>query len=316
MTVPGTPQAIETTRTIEYRLGVDFQLNEMPGKLRPLVGSSANYSDKMAQIEDRFDELQVREVTGRNTDTVNTDIDVERRWIMKPRRQNVAPLLDKDDAITTKVDLQSPLATQTAKAIRRAQDGRWLQGFYGNAYTGEGESTLTAVPFKAANILAVDTGETGAHGITKNKLIAMLELIKVRLVDIEAEKPIMLITAKQASDLLKINEMVSRDYNPLFAQTLYDGKPSDFMGFRFIQTELGNSKVYPDAYGLTVDGSGYRRNPVFVPSGMHFGIWEEFDGRIDVLPGKNMSTQIYAETCGAATRVNEDKCFQMLNLES
>lgn len=313
MTVPGTPEAIETTRTVEFRLGVGFQLQEQPGKLRPMVGSSGSYSDKSAQIEDRFDDIQVREKTTRNSDTVNTDVDVERRFIHKPRTQNAAPLLDRDDLISTKIELESPISVQTARAIRRANDNRWLQGFYGNAYTGE--TGATAVPFKSSNILAVDAGEVAAAGLTLNKLIAMQELMRTRLVDIEAEKPIILVTAKQITNLLKINQLTSRDYNPMLSQALQTGQPGDFMGFTFMPTELGNSKVYPDAYTLTVDGSNYRRVPVLVKSGMHRGTWVEFFGKITQRDDKNFSTQIYAETCEAYTRVNEDKCFQMLCLE-
>jgi hypothetical protein len=313
MTVPGTPEAIETTRTVEYRLGVAYQLNEKTGKLSPLVGSSDNYSDKLAQIEDRFDDLTVREVTTRNGDTVNTDIDVERRWIAKPRRQNVAPLIDRDDAASTKVDLKSPLVVQTARAIRRAHDNRFLQGFYGNAYTGE--TGTTAVPFKASNVLAA-----GGVGITKNKLISMKELISTRLVDEEEMGlPLMIITAKQVSDLLKINELVSRDYNPLNSDTmkaaLLNGKPTEFMGFTFLKSEIGNSKPFPDASTLTLNGSSERLNPVFYPQGMHKGVWTEFFGQITERADKNYSTQVYAETIVAFTRINEDLCFQMANVE-
>lgn len=311
----GTPTSLETVRTVEYRLAVDFQLNEVPGKLRPLAGSTGSYSDKMAQIEDRFEDLVVAEITTRNADTVNTDIGVERRFIPKPRRQNVAPLIDRDDMLATKIDLQSPIARQTARAIRRAHDDRVLQGFYGNAYTGE--SGGTAVPFKAANILAVDYSTAGTStGLTKNKLIGAMELIRTRLVDVEAEKPIVLITAKQVSDLLKINEVTSRDYNPGLVQALQSGQPGDFMGFRFVMTEYGNATPYPGSYSLSDAGGGIRRVPIFVPSGMHVGVWEEFYGEIGPRADKNHSTQIYGETCVGAVRVNEDKCFQVLCLES
>ena len=314
MAIPGTPSALEATRTVDYRLAVDYQLNEVTGKLRPLAGSSAQYKDKMAQIVDRFDDLAVTEIISRNADTVNTDIDVERRFILKPRRQAVAPLIDRDDMLSTKIDLTSPIAHQTAVAIRRAQDDRFLEGYYGTAYTGE--TGTTAVAFKAANILAVDysTGGTST-GITVNKLIGMMEKFRTALVDVEAEKPIGLLTAKQVSDLLKINEVRSRDYNPGLALALQSGKPGDFMGFRFVWAELGNARAYVKGSVLTDAGGGVRRVPFFVPSGMHFGMWEEFNGKITERDDKNMSTQIYGETCGAATRVNEDKCFQMLCLE-
>jgi hypothetical protein len=131
------PSDIEVLRTIEFRRAVGFQLNEIPGKLKTLCGSTAGYSSKKAQIEDRFDDLVAQERTTRNGDTNNVDISAERRWIVKPRPQDVAPLIDRDDQLATEIGIQSPVAVQTAKAIRRAQDDRWLQGYYGNAYTGE-----------------------------------------------------------------------------------------------------------------------------------------------------------------------------------
>jgi hypothetical protein len=304
------PSDIETLRTIEYRLAVGYQLNEVPGKLKVLVGSSAGYSDKKAQIEDRFDDLVAQEKVQRNGDTNNVDISAERRWIIKPRTQNVAPLLDRDDLMATKIEVKSPIAIQTAKAIRRAQDDRWLQGFYGNSYTGEDGATTVA--FKSANIVAVNQDESSNLGITLNKLIYMRTLMEQRFVDLEAEKPIAIITSKQHRDLLKLVQVQSRDYNPQSTLTLQNGIVTEFMGFRFISAEIGNASAYPLASTLTVDGSGYRRVPFFVPSAMHWGNWVDFFGRITERDDKNFSTQVYGETCGAAVRVNEDKAFQML----
>lgn len=309
------PSDIEVTRTVEYRNGVAFQLNEIEGKLKPLCGSSASYTGKSAQIEDRFDDLVVREKTERLGDTVNTDIGVERRFIHKPRPQNVAPLIDRDDMMTTPLDLKAPISRQTAKSIRRAQDDRFLQGFYGTAYTGE--TGATAVAFKSANILPVDAGEAGPKGLTKGKLILLRELItSTSLIDLEDVMPIIPVTAKQVTDLLRINEVTSRDYNPQVTQALQNGKVADFLGFRFMPTELGNARVYPHSYTLTVDGSNYRRLPVIIPAGMHWGSWEEFFGKISERADKEHAWQIFAETCGTATRTNEDLAFQMLCSEA
>lgn len=302
---------IEVTRTVEFGLAVDYQLNERPGVLRQLVGSSATYTDKSAQIVDRFDDINAEEKQGRNEDTNNIDLSAERRFIHKPKSQDLAPLLDRDDMRTTKLDLKSPAAVQVSKAIRRAQGIRWLQGYYGTAYTGE--TGATAVPFKSANIMA-----SGGVGITLNKLIAMQELLGERLVasEEEPEEVFSIITAKQRTDLLKINEMRSRDYNPNLPAMLQTGKPAPFMGFTWIFSQLGDSRVYPGATSLTVDGSNDRRVPFFVKSGLHWGNWEEQFVRVTERSDKKFSWQIYAETCGAAARVHEDKCFQMLCTES
>jgi hypothetical protein len=310
------PSDIEETRTVEFGLSVTYQLNENPGKLRQYVGDSKAITDKSYQIEDRFDDLNAEEKSGRNEDTNNTDLSATRRWIHKPKSQDLAPLLDRDDMRTTRLDLKSPAAMQVAKALRRAQGIRWLQGFYGNAYTGE--QGLTAVPFKPANILPVDADEASPAGITLNKLIAMGELIRETLaVDDEDPEPIYAgITAKQITNLLKINEMRSRDYNPNLPAMLQTGKPAPFMGFTWVPTQLGDNRVYPGATSLTVDGSGYRRVPIWVNSGIFWGNWEEQFVRVSERNDKKHSWQIYAETCGAATRTHEDKCFQMLCLET
>lgn len=303
------PSDIEVTRTVEYSLGVDHQMREQPGTLRPLVGSEETYSDKKAQIEDRFQRLKAREKTERNGDTVNTDLSAERRWIVKPRTQNVAPLIDRDDAISTKLDLNSPAAKETADAIRTAQDDRWVQGYYGSAYTGEDGATL--VPFKAANIMAVNYGEAGASGITLNKLIGMKKLMRQRRVNLKKERPICLYTAEQLEDLLKISQIQSRDFNPLATQALQNGEVTYFMGFDFVPMELGDEEALPLSSDLTVDGDGYRLLPFFVKSGLHWGNWTDFWGKISDRGDKNHSMQIYGETCGTATRLDEDKCFLM-----
>lgn len=314
MTIPGTPSAIETARTVEFNSAVTFQLAEQPGKIRALVGSEATYTAKAAAIEDRFDDLVARERTERHGDTVHTDIDIERRFIHMPKAQDIAVLVGRHDIASMPIDPKSPIAVQTARGIRRAQADRFLAAYYGNAYTGE--TGATAVPFKAANILAVDAYEAAAEGITLNKLIAMQELMRIRLNDTEEERPIALITAKQITDLLKINQLTSKDYNPMLQQALQTGQPGDFMGFTWVPTELGNTRVYPSSASLTVDGSSYRRVPFFFKSGMHWGNWWDFFGKVEQLPGKNYDWQIFGDTCGTAARVNEDKCFQMLCSEA
>jgi hypothetical protein len=308
------PADIEVLRNISYRNAVGFQLNEIPGKLRRLCGTAGNYKgSKKSQIEDRFDDLYAEEKTQRNGDTKNIDVSAERRWIIKPRIQELAPLLDPDDELPTEIDVKSPIAVNTTKAIRRAQDDRFLQGFYGNAYTGEEGATV--VPFKAGNIIAANQDEGGNAGITLNKLIYLRALMASQFVDLEAEMPVMLVNSKQQKDLLKIVQVQSKDYNG-DKQVLQSGNVLEFMGFKFVPCEFGNQKAFPLAFGLSDAGGGIRNVPCFVPSGMHWGMWEDFYGKISEREDKSMSTQIYARTCGTAVRLNEDKCYILKCLES
>lgn len=305
----------DTTRTVEFQKNVEFELNEAPGKLATWCGSKGNHTGKKVEITDRFSDMQTHEIEGRNEDTVNTDPDVERRWMVKPRRRAVSPLLDPDDVMSTSVDIKSPLVVGTTRAVRRGQDDEWLKGFYGNAYTGEEGATV--VPFKPGNIMAGDFGTPGtATGITLPKLIRMRRLMSAAFVDLETEMPIMPVTAAQVEDLLNIPEVRNRDFNPLEKQALQNGEVATFLGFKFVPVEFGNPRAFPQGAALSLDANGNRKVPVFVPSGLHRGSWLEFQAHIDLRADKNHSTQIAGYTCVGVTRLHEDKCFIMTAKES
>ncbi len=303
-------------RSAEFQANVEFELNETPGKLATwskikLTGTG----NSSVKVTNRFSDMNAHEIEGRNQDTINTDPDLTARWIHKPRRQAVIPLLDPDDQMGTSIELKAPLVTGTARGIRRAHDDRWLEGFYGTAYTGE--KGTVAVPFKAANIMAVDFGAPGTPlGITLAKLIRMRRMLSAAFVDLETETPIMPVTAAGIEDLLNIPEVRNRDFNPTEKQALQSGKVATFLGFTFVPVEYGNPKAFPLGSKLTVDANGNRRIPVFVPSGMADATWLEFQAEIDKRADKNHSLQIAGYTCRASTRTDEDKCFQMLAKES
>jgi hypothetical protein len=296
-------------RTVDFNAAVEFQLNEKPGKLWSLSGSGMTYKGKGAKLIDRFGDLYAQDINTRNGDTKTQDIDVVRRWINKPPRASIAVLLDPDDEMETTVGLKSPLSVATGKGVTRYRDDKWLQGYFAPAYIGEQGNT--AVPFKAANVLPVDAGTAGtATGLTLEKLIQMSVLMGGNFVDTEEEMPIILITAKQQGDLLRIQQVQNTQFNPLQgAQALQSGKVVEFMGFGFKRAEIGNPKAYQRSYAQTLDANGNRLLPCFVPSGMHNGTWLNFDGRDDIRPDKNHSEQIAGYSCVAATRVDEDKCY-------
>lgn len=305
----------DTVRTVQFRKAVEFELNEQPGKLKPLA-EQGSYTGKKVEIEDQFGDLYAEEITTRNQDTAHTDPDVVRRWLTKPPRAQVATLLDPDDQMSTEVGLGSPLATQVAKAIRRYQDDKFLEGFYGTAYTGE--EGATAVTFSAGNIIDADYGSPSTDtGLTLGKMIRLRRIMQAKFVDLEMIKPVIVVTAAQIEDLLGISQVQSRDFNPLNVQALQNGQVTDFMGFRFLPAEIGNPKAYKRAAALTIDGDGNRRVPVILPgASVHFGTWLDFVGKTDERADKSHSEQIAGYTCGAATRKREDYCFQILCKEA
>jgi hypothetical protein len=293
----------EGTRTTSFQLAVEYELNQTPGKLSVLVGSSAGYSDKSVEIVDRFGDLFLEQKNGRNEDTNLTDISSTRRWIKKPKSADIAVLLDRDDVKSTRVDIKSPIAVQAGVGTRRYHDDQWLVGYFGNAWTGE--TGDTAIPFKAANIVA-----HGNAGFTKAKLLAVREKMNLNDVDIEAEMPIMLLDPQSETELLGIQEYVNTDYNP--GHTLSRGEIKPWLGFRFVRTNLTSTRAYKNGAPLVVPEANAVALPVFVPSGLHRGVWTEFYGDIGTRRDKKLSEQVYAEACSAIARVNEDKCYQVV----
>jgi hypothetical protein len=301
--MPGPEDWAEGVRTTSFQLAVEYDLNAKPGKLSPLVGTQAPYSDKMVEVVDRFDdEGGLDNKTARNEDTTYTDPSSTRRWIKKPQTADTAVLIDRDDMKATRVDIKSPMAVRTGNKVRRYHDNQWLNGFFGNAYSDETGSTT--VTFDSNNIIA-----HGGVGLTKAKLITLRQMMLLNDVDIEEEEPILLIDPLSESDLLGITEYANADYNE--SKPLVRGEIKPWLGFRFVRCNLTSTRAYPDAASLVVPGSGQISLPAFVPSGLHRGVWTEFFGSIDALPGKKHSTQVYAEACSAVTRLNEKKCYQM-----
>lgn len=294
----------EETYTADYQLAVEAELEQTPGLLYGLVGTSNQYSDTRGQLLDRFDSVNLEEKNTRHAETNYGDIDVTRRYIKKPKSFNKAILIDRDDAKSTRVGLQSPVAMQQAAAVRRYHDDQWLTGYFGNAY--EGVDGDTAVPFDSNNIIPA-----GGAGFTKTKLLDLREAMLLKDIDLSVEMPIVLIDPVSETELLSIEEYVNQDYND--GRPLARGEIKPWLGFRFIRANLASAGGYPRGSQLVVDSGDADTLylPAFVPSGLARGVWTEFYGDIDVAKDKSHSVAIFAEACSAVVRTNEDKCFQL-----
>lgn len=292
--------------TVEFQNNVSAELNAEPGMLYPLAGDTQNYAGRTsAKIDNIFGDVNLQDKTTRNGDTNNVDPSMRTRWIHKPGSANVAPLIDRDDQKETSLDLGSPTITQTTAGVRRYHDDKFIEGFWGNGYAGK--LGMTAIPFAAGNRIPVDLGTLGTGtGLTKAKLIAMRRAYKKAHVSTKTEKPIILLDADAETDLLNIEEYVNFDYSG--DKVLETGEIKPWLGFRFISAELGDPEAYPRTYQLFNVG-GVNRLPVFVPSGLHRGVWTDFWGKVSERGDKQHSWQFFAEAESAVVRTKEEKCW-------
>lgn len=291
----------EKHRNTLFTNTVTASLRQKPGIGKMICGSKSSYTgNSAASIDNRFGRLTASAKTGRNVDTDTTELNSVVRWIKPGETHTVAPVIDPDDQMEVSINLGSPAMDEVADAISAYHDDEVFLGFFGSALTGKSGST--AVPFKVGNVIA-----HSSTGLTHAKLLEARELLRKRNVNFQAEAPIIILQPDDVTDLMNIEQYRSVDYNG--QKPLVTGELVPWLGFRFIEFNPDAASVPRALEHFITDGGSTRQLPVICPRGMHMGVWDEFTGRVDELPGKNYSTQYFGSSRVAATRIDEDLAF-------
>lgn len=313
--------AVETTYTVEYQGAMALSLQQTVSKLA-MYAQTSNHVGPKAELEDQFGAAQAQEADTRHGPTKSSDVAINRRWLAKPKERYFNKYLDNDDEMSSKVDIKGAYTKLGTATVNRVKDEAFLLGFYGSNLTGEDGSTST--PFASGNVSAVNYASAGT-GLTVEKIMWGREKLTANLADLEVEKPVVLVTAKQITDLLKQVQVTSRDYNPLQQLALQTGTVQEILGCIFVSIEYGNAVSFPKLIGSggagsatdqTVDGSGNRRVPMFVPSGMHIGTWQDMRAFVNTRPDLQYCWQVFCGRTVAACRMMEEKNIQLLCTET
>ena len=223
---------------------------------------------------------------------------------------------DGDYMASFRAALENPANFGPTGTVNRAIDRRVLEGIYGSIVSGQKGTVST--PFPAGQIIPVTTGgAAGNQRLNVAKVRAAKLLLEQGYVD-AMEDRYMLVTANQADDLLAEIQATSGDYTKAFAARYNEkGGLSGLLGFNFVQMELANPLLSPiNASPFSLDGSGFRKNPFWVKSGVRLNFWQRLRTSIDKIPGKQLSTQVWAGTTCAATRTQAGKVGIILNSEA
>jgi hypothetical protein len=235
-------------------------------------------------------------------------------WVAKPESDYFAELVDTDDKLMTGVDIQGGYVTAASSAINRAKDDAFLAGFYGDMITGKQGTVLN--PFPSGNVIAATVRDSGSGPTGQNvkKLRGARKKLAQNFVDMNQVFNIAL-TAQQIDDLYSEISVQSIDYQQsVKARFSADGKSIlGAAGFDFVEMELGNPLL--ENSGLTLNGSGQRKNPFWSADGMVMNYWEELFTSVDHLPQQHHEAQVYARTCGAASRTDQNRCGYIENVE-
>jgi hypothetical protein len=281
-----------------YTANVQAALMKKGGLLTPLV-TQGSYSGEKVQVVNFIGPVEFIERNSPYADTKLSELEHTSRWITG-REYDAAILVDRLDLLKMLYDPTSPYVERMREGAARKMDSIVMSKFFASA-TG-GKSAELTISFPARDIVA-----HGGTKLTLAKLRSLRKLIKKRHVDLRSVVPMIAVTADDADSLLGETVVQSADYNAV--KPLVDGEVSRFMGFQFIPYEDGN-----DANGnipTANDGTAYRRLPVWLMDGMHYGSWEGLTITVNNRPDKNNIKQLHATFTGGATRLEEGKVFEL-----
>lgn len=283
----------------QYATTIQLLLQQKDSRFKNAV-SQGSYVGEQASPVDQIGAINMQAVSGRFNPMGRVDAAVDRRWV-SPQDFDLPQLIDKFDKLRLLTDPESAYVQNAVQAAMRQMDDLIIEAFFADAKTGKTGTGNTSFP--AGQVVAADEGAASATGLSVAKLRAGKKILLANEVD-PSEKIYCAISAKQHDDLLAQAQVVSTDFNS--QPVLVDGMVTRFLGINFILSER-----------LDTDGSGYRRNPMWVESGMHLGLWNDITTDIDQRKDlQGMPWQAYLYMTAGATRIEEEKVVEIKCSES
>jgi hypothetical protein len=279
----------------QYANTINLLLQQEGSRLRDSV-TTGSHKGEGAQAVTQIGKIEMQPRAARFSPMTRVDAVEESRWVY-PESFELPQLIDPTDELRMIVDPKGKYVQNALNAAGRQMDRLILSACFSTAKTGKlGTSDTT---FPAANVVAVNFGSSGNVGLTVPKLREAKKKLMAYDVDVNREQLYMVITAEQHDDLLQEAQVVSTDFND--KPVLVDGRVQRFLGVNFIHTELVNT-----------DGSGFRRCPMYVKSGLYLGLWQDMKSSIDKRTDlTGIPWQAYIEMTAGATRLEENRVIEV-----
>lgn len=287
---------------IAFSTNLQLVLQQKGSKLRSLVNSGTHTGSRQASPVDYMGAIRAAAPTGRFAPMNRTDADFLRRWVVPQDREVPAQLFDNFDKLRTLEDPQSQAVTNSAYAVGRDMDDIIISAAFADATISNNVdgTTLSTEQFNTTNFKVADTFGNGATsiGLTIEKLIEARRIFRHYEVDLEMEAPTLIVGSTQESDLLKLVQITSREFND--TPVLVDGRVTRVLGFNIVYSERL-------AYGSTI-----RKCIAFVKSGLYLGMWQ--DMQHDISQRKDLSGlpwQVYTSYALGATRLEPGRVLEI-----
>ena len=266
----------------QYKANVIMLYQQKDSKLRgtvreePLTGE-AHYFERLGPTE-------MVERLVRHQDTQYVDSQHSRRKV-GIRDFTWADLVDKQDKIRLLIDPQSEYAQNAARAMHRNYDRLVIEAFTADAASGP--SGATAVTFASEALFDLDVSAAAIDSDDIRTVKAAFDNA-----DIDEDDRYALVTPDTIQQLLADTKVISSDFNTLKALQAGGLGEGTWMGFKWKVSTLCPSAAGGDRYIF-----------FWHRSAMGIAVGADPMVRIDELPTKDYSVQVYACRTMGATRV-------------
>lgn len=277
---------------IEYATNWQHRVQQTQARLAGFVVEDSYMGERKRY--DRIGASTSSERTSRHQPTNIQNQDMDSRWAYH-KTYDVGKLVDRKDAakLGSLVLPNSAMIQSHVNAYHRDYDDVAWKAALGAVLIGEAGTESYA--FQASQQIAA-----GGTGLTLAKLIQVNEILEDA--DLEDGAPrVIVVTAKQITNLLNTTEVRSADYNTVKA--LASGQIDTFMGFKFIKNKRLTKVSSTRTCVCWVKGA------VQVMKG---AISHDVSIRKDL----SLSTQIYSDWDLGATRIYDEGVVQIDCTES
>jgi len=284
--------AITTAFKKEYADTLMLNVQQLGSKLMSNVRHETDFSGE-AKFYNQYNSDDANEKLARHQDIEYVPDDYSRRMVT-PKVAYWAKLVDTEDEISMGLDPKSALMMAGTYAIGRKIDDYIITALTGTAMTGASGTTSTTLP--AAQQIA-----DGAAGLTLDKILEAAEILNAA--DVPEGDRVFLYHPTQLTDLLKITEITSIDFNT--QKALAAGRMAAFLGFNWIMTtRLAEASDVRSCIA-------YHKQGILLASagGMNTDIYQ-------VRTKIRQPWQLYADIYCGATRMQEEMVVQVDCLES
>jgi hypothetical protein len=297
---------IDQSFIYQFQNNLELALQKMQSRLLSTVSVGTYQGEQTAPVE-YLQPIEAQEITSRNEQRNPVDTAYERRWL-KPRSFDWGAREHHLDKLkSAMMSPTSQLSLEATAGLQRRIDKLIAGSFYSTALTGKvGDETKV---FDTNNVVAVDTGAGAATTLNLEKLRAGLSLLVNNQVQLGSEPVYLYATIRDVQAL-------QRDVEANFGGNAANNMFASLYSTGTVTVEGVNIVIDTDTTNIPLDGSGYRRLPLYTSKGMHYGYFGNGAIRVDVtrpthLRGYMDTFDVYAQMAGNATRIDEKRVIEV-----